>query len=119
MFENVRDEYITYHRIANTFVNKMGVTILRSTSNTEICESQYGGTTPQAWADPEKGGGRGFGHPGKSQDIWVSIGNKQLDPRPPWKKLDPAPEKCWTDLEPWKMKFFFVINHFTSVNIYD
>ena len=27
--------------------------------------------------------------PGKSQVIWVSIGNKQLDP--PWKKLDPPP----------------------------
>ena len=32
--------------------------------------------------------------PGKSQVIWVSIGNKQLDP--PWKKLDPPPGKCWT-----------------------
>ena len=30
--------------------------------------------------------------PEKSQVIWVSIGNKQLDPPPPppaWKKLDP------------------------------
>ena len=35
--------------------------------------------------------------PGKSQVIWVSIGNKQLDP--PWEKLDP-PGKCWTPLEP-------------------
>ena len=26
--------------------------------------------------------------PGKSQVIWVSIGNKQLDP---WEKLDPSP----------------------------
>ena len=38
--------------------------------------------------------------PGKSQVIWVSIGNKQLDtpPPPPWKKLDPPPPpgKCWT-----------------------
>ena len=41
------------------------------------------------------GGGRGSGPPsGKSQLIWVSIGNRQLDP-PPWKKLDP-PGKCWT-----------------------
>ena len=56
MFENVRDEYITYHRIANTIVNKMRVTISRSSSNMEICESQYGGTTPKTWADPEKGG---------------------------------------------------------------
>ena len=37
-------------------------------------------------ADPEGGGGGGGGgqgvrtHPGKSQVIWVSIGNKQLDP---------------------------------------
>ena len=42
-------------------------------------------------ADPE-GGDRGSGPPppGKSQVIWVSIGNKQSDPPPPpWKKLNP------------------------------
>ena len=46
-------------------------------------------------ADPGGGVGGGGGtrgptppHPGKSQAIWVSIGNKQLDP-PPWKMLDP------------------------------
>ena len=46
-------------------------------------------------ADPE--GGTGGPHPpGKSQVIWVSIGNKRLDPPPlPRKKLDP-PGKCWT-----------------------
>ena len=44
-----------------------------------------------ARADPE--GGQGVRTPpGKSQFIWVSIANKQLDP--PWKKLDPA-GKCW------------------------
>ena len=43
-----------------------------------------------ASADPE--GGQGVRTPpGKSHDIWVSIGNKQIGP--PWKKLDP----------PWKM----------------
>ena len=38
-----------------------------------------------ASADPEGGGG-GQGvqtPPGKSQVIWVSIGNKQMDPPPP------------------------------------
>ena len=42
---------------------------------------------PVASADPEGGGGGTGGPdpPGKSQVIWVSIGNKQLDP-PPWKK---------------------------------
>ena len=43
--------------------------------------------------DPEGGGGGGAGGPdptGQLQVIWVSIGNKQLDP--PWKKLDPG--KC-------------------------
>ena len=85
MFENVRDEYVTSHRIAKKFVNKMGVTIFRSTSNMEICQSQYGGTTPQVWADLE--GGQVVLTPGKSQNIWVSIGNKQLDPAP-WKKLE-------------------------------
>ena len=34
---------------------------------------------------------------GKSQFIWVSIGNSQLDPHPLWKKLDPPPlGKWWT-----------------------
>ena len=37
-----------------------------------------------------RGGDRGSGPPpGKSQVIWVSIGNKRLDPH--WKKLDPPP----------------------------
>ena len=57
---------------------------------------------PLASADPE--GGQGVWTPpppGKSQVIWVSIENKQLDPPPPppppWKKLEPPPPgKCWT-----------------------
>ena len=40
------------------------------------------------------GGAGGPDPPGKSQVIWVSIGNKQLDP--PWKKLGPPPGKFWT-----------------------
>ena len=40
-----------------------------------------------------RGGTGGPDPPGKSQVIWVSIGNKQLDP-PPWKKLAPT-GKCW------------------------
>ena len=45
-----------------------------------------------ASADPEGGGGTGGPDPpGKSQVIWVSIGNKQLDPQP---------GKSWTPLEP-------------------
>ena len=53
-----------------------------------------------ASADPEGGTG-GPDPPGKSQVIWVSIGNKQLDP--PWKKLDPPPpplENVGPPLEP-------------------
>ena len=46
-----------------------------------------------------RGGTGGLDPPGKSQVIWVSIGNKQLDPLekvgPP-----PPPGKCWTPLEP-------------------
>ena len=41
-------------------------------------------------ADPD--GGAFPDRPGKSQVIWVSIGNKQLEPSP-WKKVGP----------PWKM----------------
>ena len=36
--------------------------------------------------------------PGKSQVIWVSIGNKQLDP--PWKKVGPPLENVRPPLEP-------------------
>ena len=46
--------------------------------------------TFEASADPEGGTGGPDPPPGKSQVIWVSIGNKQLDPPPP------PPEKCWT-----------------------
>ena len=45
-------------------------------------------------ADPE--GGQGAGPPpppGKSQVIWVSIWNKQLDPPPPGKSWTPPPGK--------------------------
>ena len=56
--------------------------------------------------------------PGTSQVIWVSIGNKQLDPPPP----PPPPGKSWTPLEnvgpplePWKMIGFFEINNLNSV----
>ena len=37
--------------------------------------------------DPEGGRAGGPDSPEKSQVIWVSIGNKQLDH--PWKKLEP------------------------------
>ena len=54
-----------------------------------------------ASADPEGRGGGGAGGPDppeKSQVIWVSIGNKQLDP--PWKKLGPPLENFGPPLEP-------------------
>ena len=35
------------------------------------------------WADPEGVGEAGGPDPGKSQVIWVSVGNKRLDPPPP------------------------------------
>ena len=56
-------------------------------------------------ADPEGGGGPD--PPGKSQVIWVSIGNKQLDPTPL--------ENVGPPLEPWKMIDFFEIDNLTSV----
>ena len=45
------------------------------------------------------GGGGGPDPPGKSQVIWDSIGNEQLDPPPPCKKLDPL-EHIGPPLEP-------------------
>ena len=68
---------------------------------------------PTASADPEWGTDGPDPHE-KSQVIWVSIGNKQLDPLekvglppPPWKMLDPL----WT----LKMIDFFEIDHLSSV----
>ena len=57
-------------------------------------------------------GDRGSGPPpGKSQVIWVSKGNKQLDP-PPLEKVGPPPlENVGPPLEPWKMIDFFEIDH--------
>ena len=68
-------------------------------------------------ADPEGGtGDPDPPPPGKSQVIWVSIGNKQMiGPPPLWKKLDP-PGKCWIPSGTLKMIDFFSIDHLTSVN---
>ena len=62
--------------------------------NIEAC-----GNNPKPQVRIQRGGGgaRGPYPPGKSQVLWVSIGNKQLDPPPPplekvgppWKMLDP------------------------------
>ena len=48
--------------------------------------------------------------PGKSQVIWVSIGNKQLDPPPP-------PGKCWTPSRTLKNERFLWILPFDSCKI--
>ena len=59
-----------------------------------------------ASADPEGGGTGGPNPPLENHVIWVSKGNKQLDPTPPppppWKKLDPPPplENVGPPLEP-------------------
>ena len=55
-------------------------------------------------ADPERGTG-GLDPPGKSQVIWVFIGNKQLDPPPLEKVGPPPPGKCWTPS--WTLKWSF------------
>ena len=46
-------------------------------------------------ADPE-GGPDPPPPPGKSQVIWVSLGNKQLDSPPGKSWTPPPPGKCWT-----------------------
>ena len=52
-------------------------------------------------ADPEEGTGGPGPPPGKSQVIWVSIGNKLLDPHPPLEKVAPPPlENVGPPLEP-------------------
>ena len=48
-----------------------------------------------------RGGTGGPDPPGESQVIWVSIGNKQLDPPPPLIKVGPPPlENVGPPLEP-------------------
>ena len=68
-----------------------------------------------AWV--QRGADRGVRPPppGKSQVIWGSIGNKQVDPS--LKKLDPPPwpGKVEPPPKPWKLIFFFEINHLISV----
>ena len=68
------------------------------------------------WMDQEGGGGQRVRIPtGKSQVIWASIGQKQLDPH--WIKVGPPPP--WKMFHPhWnlgKMIVFFESNHWTSV----
>ena len=69
-------------------------------------------TVLSASADPEGGTGGPDPPPppppppGKSQVIWVSIRNKQLDPPGKSWTPPPPPGKCWTPLEPWKMLRF-------------
>ena len=81
-----------------------------------LCVLKPQGKGQRSSADPAGGTG-GPDPPGKSQVIWVSIGNKQLDPPPlekvgrpppPWKMFDPL-----YNLE--KMIVFFEINHLTFV----
>ena len=43
---------------------------------------------------------RGGGGGGGTQVIWVSIGNKQLDPPPPLEKVGPPLENVGPPLEP-------------------
>ena len=54
-----------------------------------------------AFTDPEGGGGKGPGPPGKTQVIWDSIGNTQLDL--PLEKLDPPWKNVEAPLEPRKI----------------
>ena len=65
--------------------------------NRGMAVSSFAGGT--ARADPEGVGGAGGPDPhGISQVIWVSTGNKKLDPPPPLlEKVGPPPlGKCWT-----------------------
>ena len=52
------------------------------------------------------GGAGGSGPPGKSQVIWGSIGNKQLDPLP-GRSWTPHLEKNWTPSGTLKNDSFF------------
>ena len=70
-----------------------------------------------ASADPEGGQGVLTPPPGKSQVMWVCIGNRHLDPPPPppGKGWTPPPRKYGPPLEPLKTIDFFEIDHLTSV----
>ena len=70
------------------------------------------------WSFGGGGGGKGPGPPGKTQVIWESIRNKQLDPL---EKVGPPPpppppgKNVEAHLEPPKIIIFFEINHWHSV----
>ena len=59
---------------------------------TRHCRMAWNISKAGSWADPEGGGARVRTSPVKSQVIWVSIGNKRLDPPekvgPHWKMLN-------------------------------
>ena len=73
----------------NTFKNDKQQTQRSDAANQASYQVRHCMLT-EASADPEEGtGGPDPPPPGKSQDIWVSIGNKQLDPPPPGKSWTP------------------------------
>ena len=84
-----QDSSLTYYICAEEFETSPTNFILRLILNVSrymlyLCHVVVVQMVNRASADPERGGGdRGSGPPGKSQVIWVSLGNKELD------KLDP------------------------------
>ena len=57
---------------------------------------QRGKSGTKSSVNPEGGGGQGVRPHGKSQVIWGSIGNKQLDPSLEKVGPPPSPGKSWT-----------------------
>ena len=63
-------------------------------------------TEPESTCKCRSRGGQGVRTPpplGKSKVIWVSIGNKQLDPPPPLEKVAPHPPPPPPPPPPWKI----------------
>ena len=88
----------TYYKVYNNkrMIHSSVYSRLPSPNEIIYCSLNHEAVRAAPSADPE--GGQGVQTPsGKSQIIWVSIGNKQSDT--PWKKLDPL-EKFGPHLEP-------------------
>ena len=88
----------TYYKVYNNkrMIHSSVYKRLPSPNEIMYCSLNHEAVRAVPSADPE--GGQGVRTPsGKSQIIWVSIGNKQLDT--PWKKLNPL-EKIGPHLEP-------------------
>ena len=87
-----------YHNKFLTLGNRENLDLQSVGSAAKKCAGMIVQLGYRASTSADPGRDRGPDPPGKSQVIWVSIGNKPLD-SPSWKKLGPLPGKSWTRMD--------------------